>query len=147
MHGGHLGGLPPFPRLDAEKSLATLTQRAAGSGLLRSAHDLSEGGLAMALVESCLRGGLGARVRPEIRDDPSMDATIALFSESPARAVVSLDPAHAGDLEALSGELGVACTPLGEVTAEPQLVVEEFFTIGLAELRQAWETPIPAAMN
>jgi phosphoribosylformylglycinamidine synthase len=147
VHGGHLGGLPPFPRLDAEKNLATLTQRAAGSGLLRSAHDLSEGGLAMALVESCLRSGLGARVRPEIRNDPSLDATIALFSESPARAVVSLDPQRAGELETLSAELGVACAPLGEVTTEPRLVVEEILDIGLDELREAWARPIPAAMD
>ena len=73
---GHLGGRPPAPDLDAERRLAALLAAAAADGLLTAAHDLSDGGLAVALAESCLRGGAGCTVR--LPGDPFT----ALFSES-----------------------------------------------------------------
>ena len=57
---GHLGGRPPRVDLAAEQALAGLLADAAAAGVLVAAHDLSDGGLAQALTESCLRGGLGA---------------------------------------------------------------------------------------
>ena len=60
---GHLGGRPPAPRLADERRLARLLAAAAAAGLLAAAHDLSDGGLAVALAESCLRGRAGCRVR------------------------------------------------------------------------------------
>ena len=60
---GHLGGRPPAPDLDAERRLAGLLAAAAADGLLSAAHDLSDGGLAVALAESCLRGRAGCAVR------------------------------------------------------------------------------------
>ena len=83
---GHLGGRPPAPDLDAERRLAALLAAAVAAGLLSAAHDLSDGGLAVALAESCLRGGTGCTVR--LPDDPFT----ALFSESAARAVVAVRP-------------------------------------------------------
>ena len=62
VHGGHLGGVPPKVDLTAEKELAHVLRFAAREGLICSAHDLSEGGLAVALVESALQGGHGFRV-------------------------------------------------------------------------------------
>ena len=59
---GHLGGRPPPVDLAAERALAEVLIAAAAGGLLAAAHDLSDGGLAVALAESCLRGGLGCRV-------------------------------------------------------------------------------------
>ena len=58
---GHLGGPPPAVDLAAEQRLAGLLAAAAADGLLTGAHDLSDGGLAQALVEACLVGGRGAR--------------------------------------------------------------------------------------
>ena len=86
MLHGHLGGRPPVPDLAAEQRLAALLAAAASAGLLAAAHDLSDGGLAVALAESCLRGGTGCRVR--LPGDPFT----ALFSESAARAVVAVRP-------------------------------------------------------
>ena len=81
---GHLGGRPPAVDLDAEQRLAGLLAAAAADGLLTSAHDLSDGGLAQALVESCLIGGAGAMIDGLRRLDPF----VALFSESAARVLV-----------------------------------------------------------
>ncbi|MDP9398317.1 MAG: phosphoribosylformylglycinamidine synthase subunit PurL, partial [Actinomycetota bacterium] len=83
---GHLGGSPPVVDLAAERTLADILVNASRDGLLDAAHDLSDGGLAQALVEACLRGGLGARVW--LPDE--LDPFVALFSESAARAVVAV---------------------------------------------------------
>src|SRR3954470_2063535 len=78
----HLGGLPPTVDLAAERALSELL--VAATGVLSSAHDLSDGGLAQALVEACLRHDVGARV--ELAGDPF----VALFSESTARVLVTV---------------------------------------------------------
>src|SRR5208283_2680610 len=83
---GHLGGRPPAPDLDAEQRLGALLAAAAADGLLAAAHDLSDGGLAVALAESCLRGQAGCVVR--LPGDPFT----ALFSESAGRCVVAVRP-------------------------------------------------------
>ena len=82
----HLGGRPPAVDLDAERQLAMLVTAAAAAGVLASAHDLSDGGLAIALAEACLYGGRGCAVA--LPGDPFT----ALFSESAARALVSVVP-------------------------------------------------------
>ena len=95
---GHLGGRPPAVDLDAERALAEVL--VAGRGLLDAAHDLSDGGLAVALAESCLAGGHGAVV--ELPPDPFP----VLFSESAARAVVAVRPGAEAEFTALCQDQG-----------------------------------------
>jgi phosphoribosylformylglycinamidine synthase len=134
---GHLGGLPPQLDLDAERSLAGILQRASETGIVSAAHDLSDGGLAQALVESALRYGFGARV------SVSGDPFVALFSESVARAVVAVPAASEQAFLELRGDYPVE--RLGAVTGEgDDLVVEGRFAISLAELRSAWTATLPA---
>jgi len=137
----HLGGMPPAVSLEAEKALAAVMGEASRRGLLSSAHDVSEGGLAVALAESAFRAGLGFAVTV-----PEGDPTVALFSESAARAVVSLSGADVEAFEALCAEKGVPVTRLGEVTGEPELEFVGLLTLGLEEALSAWKAPIPAAM-
>src|SRR5262249_35667244 len=59
---GHTGGRPPAADLDAERRLAAVLAAAAEAGLLAAAHDLSDGGLALALAECCLAGTVGCRI-------------------------------------------------------------------------------------
>jgi len=88
----HLGGLPPVLDLSTEMDLASLLRGAALEGLVLSAHDLSDGGLSQALAESVMRFGVGARVwLNDIMERDGVDATAALFSESTARVLVSVD--------------------------------------------------------
>jgi phosphoribosylformylglycinamidine synthase subunit PurL len=134
---GHLGGRPPQVDLDAERALATLLGMAAATGLLAAAHDLSDGGLGVALVESCLRGGLGCQVT--LPGDPFM----YLFSESAARAVVAVRPGLEGAFAALATGHGVPIEMLGE-TGGDHLVVEECFEIPLDELAAAHTGTLPA---
>src|SRR5205085_206018 len=82
----HLGGRPPQVDLAAEKALAGLFVDASAQGLVSAAHDLSDGGLGQALVEACLRKGIGARVT--LPGDPF----VSLFAESAARVLVAVEP-------------------------------------------------------
>ncbi len=143
---GHLGGLPPRTDLDAERRLAEVLVGGGREGLLESAHDLSDGGLGQALVEACLRCDVGARI-----DLPAaQDAFVALFSESAARAIVSLRPENEERLAALCQDSGVPFTKLGETAgrgASAALEVGGQFATPLAELRAVWSPTLPAAFD
>jgi phosphoribosylformylglycinamidine synthase len=134
---GHLGGLPPRADLEAEATLARLLQ--AGVGVLTSAHDLSEGGLAQALVECALRNDVGVSV-----SIPG-DAFVGLFSESAGRVLVTVTDGDAERLVQLAAEHGVAIAPLG-VTGGDTLAVDDQLEVPLAELREAWTATLPAAL-
>ncbi|WP_237496327.1 phosphoribosylformylglycinamidine synthase subunit PurL [Modestobacter sp. L9-4] len=132
---GHLGGLPPRLDLAAERTLGQLLARFSTEGLVSSAHDLADGGLAQALTESALRYGTGATLR--VDGDP----TAALFAESGARVVVTTaDPAG---VRAAAEAAGVPVTELG-TTGGDALVVEGLLELPLTELRTAWTGTLPA---
>nr|WP_109507685.1 phosphoribosylformylglycinamidine synthase subunit PurL [Nocardioides speluncae] len=134
---GHLGGLPPQVDLAAEKALAALL--VAAVGVVSSAHDLSDGGLAQALAESAIRNGIGASVA--VDGDPF----VSLFAESTARALVTVPASGADALVALAHEHGVPITPLGQ-TGGDTLEVEGQFTVPVTELRDAWTATLPTAL-
>jgi phosphoribosylformylglycinamidine synthase len=134
---GHLGGRPPVPDLDAERRLAALLAAAVADDLLSAAHDLSDGGLAVALAESCLRGGTGCTVR--LPDDPFT----ALFSESAARAVVAVRPGGETAFGQLAGAHGVPAAAIGS-TGGDSLTVDGCFAIPLAELAAVHTRTLPA---
>ncbi|MDQ6642471.1 MAG: phosphoribosylformylglycinamidine synthase subunit PurL [Actinomycetota bacterium] len=137
---GHLGGVPPAVDLAAEQALGTLMVQVARDGLVSSAHDLSDGGLAQALAESVIRNGVGASV------SLSDDAFVALFAESGARAVVTVADEHRTLFEAAAASAGVPVTELG-VTGGDELVVSGQFVLPVAELHAAWSATLPAALG
>ena len=140
----HLGGMPPAVDLAQEKALAEVMIRASRRGMLASAHDLADGGLAQAVVESALRHGLGARIELPSEADPF----VWLFSESAGRVLVSIKEGTAGDLAALCEINGVKLTKLGEVTPSDDATIEVVgqFTLPLDRLREAWQGTVPAVM-
>jgi phosphoribosylformylglycinamidine synthase subunit PurL len=136
----HLGGIPPAVDLDAERRLGSLMAAAARSGLAAAAHDLSDGGLAQALVEACLRRGYGA----EVTLDGEQSDFVQLFSESTARALVAVAAGREEAFESLAKHHGVPCARLG-VTREREssLVLSGVFDIPLIELRAAYTGTMP----
>jgi phosphoribosylformylglycinamidine synthase II len=135
----HLGGRPPRVDLAREQALVDVLTAAARAGLLRAAHDLSEGGLAQAVVESCLRGGRGARL-----DLPAgLDPTVALFAESAGRALVALAPEHQPALAALCAAHDLPAATVG-ATGGASLEVTGWFSVALGDLRGAWEPTLGA---
>ena len=142
----HLGGPPPAVDLDAEQRLAALIRTARELDLLRSAHDLSEGGLSQALVESCLRHGYGATIA--LPEDAPGGAFGALFSESAGRALVSVPLGREKAFAAQCEEHQLPWTPLGVVgEAGAPLQVSGQFEVDLAELRTAWSSTLPALFD
>ncbi|MEV6842158.1 phosphoribosylformylglycinamidine synthase subunit PurL [Actinoplanes sp. NPDC051411] len=137
---GHLGGRPPKVDLVAEQRLGHLMARASVAGHVAAAHDLSDGGLAQVLVESCLRHNVGAHITLP-QDDNS--AFVHLFSESSGRVLVAIPRGHEQAFAALAAEYGVACTPVGTTTAEPVLDVRGEFSIPLDEVREVWSATLP----
>jgi phosphoribosylformylglycinamidine synthase subunit PurL len=133
---GHLGGRPPAPDLAAERRLSGLLTAAAAAGLLSAAHDLSDGGLGIALSESCLRGRVGCRVR--LPGDPFT----WLFSESAARAVVAVRSGSETAFAELRAAYGVPGEVIGR-TGGGALVVEGWFAIPLTELAGAHTGTLP----
>ena len=134
---GHCGGRPPEVDLDAEQALAGVLTAAAADGLLEAAHDLSEGGLAVALAECCLDQGLGCQVT--LQGDPFTQ----LFSESAARAVVAVRPGSERAFAALADRHGVPVQELG-VAGGDSLVVHGSFDIPVNELAAAHTGTLPA---
>ncbi len=141
----HLGGHPPTVDFDHEQRLAGLLIRASRRGLLRSAHDLADGGLGQALVESCLRRGFGVSVGLPIDVDPF----VMLCSESTGRVLVSLGQATEGELAELCAESGIKLVRLGVVGSaaeDAELHVDGQFGLPLTQIRAAWSATLPAAM-
>ncbi|MDQ1485573.1 MAG: phosphoribosylformylglycinamidine synthase subunit PurL [Actinomycetota bacterium] len=136
---GHLGGHPPVVDLPAERALAQVLVEGARAGIIAAAHDVSDGGLAQALVESCLRGRTGARITLPTEGDPF----VALFSESAARAVVSVQALKAEGLRDLAATHGVPLVRLG-TAGGAALAFEGLFEVDVEELRAAAAAPFAA---
>ncbi|RYV51453.1 phosphoribosylformylglycinamidine synthase subunit PurL [Pengzhenrongella frigida] len=153
----HLGGVPPRVDLAAERTLAEILINASRDHLIDAAHDLSEGGLAQALVESSLRYGTGVRVSVDAlcaRD--GITPFEALFSESTARAIVAVPRSEEVRFADLCGARGFPLLKLG-VTADaplsgadhhgdapaPAVEVADLFTVPLAEARAASDATLP----
>jgi len=144
---GHLGGVPPQYKPEAEKELGEILINSSRDGMIDAAHDLSEGGLSQALVESCLRFGTGARIwLDEVCERDGVDVFTALFSESTARAIVAVPRSEEVRFKDMCTArrfpfVRIGMTDAGEEA--PSLDVVDHFTIGLDELSRTHEATLP----
>jgi len=150
---GHLGGLPPAVDLDAERVLAEVLVACSRDGMVDAAHDLSDGGLAVAIAESCLRYGVGARVwLDELCERDGIDPFVALFSESAGRALVSVPRSEEVRFTDMCSARGLAHLRIGVVDdgdpdGGPVLDVQGQFVLSLDQLREVHEATLPAAFD
>jgi phosphoribosylformylglycinamidine synthase len=117
LRGDALEGALPAAELGALRALHAAVRQAVRSGALRSAHDVAEGGVAVALAECCIAGGIGARLE--------LDG-VPLFAEGPGAFVVS------GPAEAMAA-FGAAARVIGEVGGDA-LAIEGVLALPVAEL-------------
>ena len=143
-------GRVPVLDLEAEVSVQTACLRAAENGLLRSAHDCSDGGLAVALAECCFsslnRRGVGA----EIDLTGEYNLATRLFSETPSRIVVSFDQSALGDIEEIVAAASCAMTILGNVGSDRLHIEsdgEEVIQLDVAEMEKAWRSSLAAKLQ
>jgi phosphoribosylformylglycinamidine synthase len=141
----HLGGKPPIVNLSEEKKLADLLQGAAMQGMLEAAHDLSEGGLAVAVAESCLRFNVGARIwLDELMERDGLDLTAAMFSESQGRVIVSIGREDDVKFQGLCEARGVPVLRIGVTDKENEsLEIKDVATLKLNHVREGWAKALP----
>jgi phosphoribosylformylglycinamidine synthase subunit PurL len=133
---GRLAGAVPIVDLDHERRLQAFLARAAREGWLRSAHDVSEGGLAVALAECCVadeRQCTGARLILDF----DLPRDTLLFAETPGLVILSALPEHGPRLERLAREQGLPWRILGQTGGE-RLVIEGLLDEDLSALTEAW---------
>ena len=149
IHGLVIG--QPRIDLDAEARLQSLIVELADKGLLSSAHDCSDGGLAVAVAESAIIGGIGMREDLAEYDPPDPGLAsgrwdAALFGESPSRAVVSTSAEKASEVEALATAQGVPVLKLGSVGGD-RLVLLGLVDERLADLAAAFENGLEQSLQ
>ena len=157
-------GVPALPVLDLDREIAVQAAclRAAEAGLLRSAHDCSEGGLAVSLAESCFsslnREAIGAEIslesevtNPESKASATPasslqpPASVLLFSESPSRIIISFNQSAQSLIEAIAAEAGCPMTILGTVGGDRLRITsgdEEVVNSRVAEMETVWRSSL-----
>nr|WP_245551833.1 phosphoribosylformylglycinamidine synthase subunit PurL [Gordonia aichiensis] len=136
----HLGGVPPQVDLDHEKLLADILTAASRDGLVSAAHDLSEGGLIQAVVESALAGETGCRILlPE-----DADPFVWLFSESSGRVLVAVPRTEESRFTSMLTARQMPWTRIGVVDqGSDSVTVQDQFEVTLDELRAVHEGTLP----
>ena len=144
ISGGHV------PQVDTQRSrnLFAALHQAIQNKTVRACHDLSEGGLAVAIAEMAFAGGFGARVRlaavpTDISSEDNQAARI-MFSESNSRFLCEVSSEDAANFERHLADVEYAC--IGEVTDDDRVVISlgesTIVDTGIEQLKQAWQSPL-----
>jgi phosphoribosylformylglycinamidine synthase len=136
---GHRGGRLPEIDYARHRAVIDLVRGLVSDGLLVGVHDVSDGGLGVALAEMAFGGDVGFRVS-------GVDDHAALFSEAPSRVVVCALADRAPEVLRLATDAGVPVTLLGEAGGD-RLVVEGLVDLDLAPAKQRWRVALPEALT
>ncbi len=157
METSQLRGRPAEPDFGRARAVHGAVLAAIEAGWVRSAHDLSEGGFAVALAECCITGDgapCGAQVvlpgdQASAGADAgvSVDAVQRLFGEGPSVVILSVLAEHRASVLALAAEMGAPAEVLGVVTAHPTLEIRGHLSSELAPLAEAWSNGLRDAMG
>ncbi len=144
---GELWGYPPEIDLEKEAALQKTVIELIQQGLVDSAHDCSDGGLAVALAEKAFAKSIGARVN--IASD-GLPAEFALFGEDSSRIVISCDPANVARIQQIAEQYGVTAVLLGETIPERleiSLDGQVRISAAVAELSQEYEAALESTLR
>lgn len=142
---GIVAGKPPALDMAAEKRVHETVLNAIDEGILKSAHDCADGGLAVALAESCILGNVGADVKLAVKCLPST----ALFGETQSRIIVSVAPADLTALQQIARNCGAECMVLGRTGGDGMRITVndvEVVSVPITRLRSTWRDAIPSLM-
>ena len=153
---GEAAGAVPKLDLVEELKVQQACLAAIQAGLVSSAHDCSEGGLAVALAESCFSGyghsGIGAKI--DLTEHAKLgglaDSTTLLFAESPSRIVLSVKAENVDRVKEIAAEAGAVIAVIGEVGGEELAIVsngETLVTDSVANLESVWSNALPQALD
>ena len=144
---GAVWGYPPELDIEKEATLQRALVVIIQAGLVESAHDCADGGIAVALVESALPAEVGLSVRL-----PKQQTALEflLFAEDASRVVVSCDPVHLQRIQQVAEEYGVFADVLGETggdRVEIAIGEQSVISASVAELREAYEGALEGALR
>jgi phosphoribosylformylglycinamidine synthase len=138
-------GRVPALDLDMERAVQKACLGAAEAGLLRSAHDCSDGGLAVALCECCFSSLNRTAVGADVDLAGTLPIAARLFSETPSRIIVSFEEAALGQMEVITAREGCTLTILGRAGGDQLRISSdgnEVIALSLAEIENAWRTSL-----
>lgn len=144
VHHQVRGGVP-WIDLEIERRLIRAVVAAAHEGLLRSAHDVAEGGLAVALAECCISSETTPPLGAHIELDGGFRPDALLFGESQARMILSVRRRHLTRMREIARREDVPMSVIGEVRGQ-RLEIGDLIGIDVAALREAWRTGLPRAL-
>jgi phosphoribosylformylglycinamidine synthase len=157
---GSVAGAVPELDLEAEKAVQEVCREAIQRGIVRSAHDCSDGGLAVALAESCFssyqRPSIGATIdlsehlkNSGLSGDLKGRAAL-LFGESPSRIILSVKPEDADRVKEMARQMGVDCAVIGEVGGA-QLIIdcegERLIEAPVTRQEDSWRTSLSRCLD
>jgi phosphoribosylformylglycinamidine synthase len=145
---GEVWGQPPSLDLDAEADLHTLLAALAARKLVRSACDISDGGVAVALAQAAFANGIGATVEQE----PALmvHPLFGLFAEPSSTVMLSTDPSNVSVIEKLAGEYNFLAARIGTTGGdrlEIAVYSDPLISASLSELRKPWASALEAALH
>ncbi len=148
---GRIAGQPPPLDYAREKAGQLAVRTAVRAGLVRSAHDCSDGGLAAALAECCFGKALGADVSVATLANAAGRADVLLFGEDASRVVVSYPAESAAELVRICKEAGAQLHELGEVGGATLAIRAQggraLLSASVAELKSAWQGALPKVLG
>jgi phosphoribosylformylglycinamidine synthase len=136
---GELWGFPPALELEKEAALQKCVVELIRAGVVESAHDVSEGGLAVTLAESGFRNGVGSKVE---LSDSELPAEYVLFGEDASRVVLSCDQSHVSGIKQVAEKHGITAELIGHTTPalfEISIAGKAVASANIGDLRQAWD--------
>ena len=144
---GEVWGFPPALELEREAALQKAILEMIHSGLVDSAHDCAEGGIAVALTESTFAREVGAAIE---LNSAGLAPEFVLFGEDASRIVISCDHANVPRIKTLAGKYGISAEPIGETVGEHlQITVDHRVVVSssVRALRERYESAFEAALH
>ncbi len=147
IYGKTLGS-PPKVDLKKESSLISALIESVDGGIISSAHDVSEGGLAAALAECCFspRGRIGCKVDLQSANELDLTDECLLFSESQSRCIVSLNKANMSKLTEIASKNAVSARPVGIVGGN-EITIEGIFSLDVQQVYKIWDNSLEESIN
>ncbi len=140
-------GKPPNIDLQIEKNTQDVVLDAIKLGYVQSAHDLSDGGLAIAIVESCISGNLGASI--DITSNLTVESY--LFSESQSRILLSVSPKNVENIMKIANDRKIKCQDIGVVVSDYLEIdycdEQQVINLDITTITKAWKEAIPCMMS
>jgi phosphoribosylformylglycinamidine synthase II len=142
---GKVAGRPPHLDFAREKAVQRSVRTCIRRGLVKSAHDIAEGGIAVALAE-CSIMRPGGMLGVEVRLDENIRPDALLFGESAARIIVSAKQEDVESVISIARELGAPAKVIGKVGGR-MLTINDLISVAVAELHQRWKDALPKMMG